>query len=80
MGTRCMPLETIGTTTTSYTYAYNPIDRLLQVDNGRPAERKRSIDDLWGNRTSRTVGTTTPTTVARCPAVWTGAAGGGWVI
>ena len=61
-GNRKSTAENIGGTTINYTYAYDNLNRLVQVVNGTPAQQENYTYDPLGNRTSKTVNATTPVT------------------
>ncbi len=44
----------------NYTYAYDGLNRLVQVANGTPAQQEDYSYDPLGNRTAKTVNATTP--------------------
>ncbi len=56
VGNRLTHTERIGETNTPYTYAYDPLNRLLSVTGGTP---ESYTDDPLGNRLSKASGATT---------------------
>ena len=61
-GNRTSQAEYINGTTINWTYAYDGLNRLVQAANGTPAQQENYTYDPLGNRTSRTVNATTPST------------------
>ena len=49
---------------TSYSYTYDPLNRLTQVANGNVAQQENYAYDPLGNRTTKTVNATTPSVTA----------------
>jgi RHS repeat-associated protein len=64
VGNRLIHTEKIGTTTTSYSYLYNELNRLTQVGNGNAAQQENYSYDTLGNRTTKQVNATTPSITA----------------
>ena len=64
VGNRSTQTETIVGVTTNYTYTYDALNRLTQVDNGTAATQENYAYDPIGNRTAKRVNATTPSTLA----------------
>ena len=54
-GSRKSHAENIDGSTVNWTYAYDGLNRLVQVGNGNPAQQESYFYDPLGNRTSKTV-------------------------
>ena len=59
-GNRHTSADTIAGITRNHTYTHDTLNRLVEADNGIPAELERFAYDPLGNRISRQVGSTTP--------------------
>ena len=59
LGNRQTQVETVNGSTINYTYAYDPLNRLTQVQNGTSAQQQNYTYDPLGNRLSKTIGSTT---------------------
>ena len=64
VGNRQTQAETFNGATISYSYQYDPLNRLTQVTNGVPAQQENYAYDSLSNRTSKTVNATTPVITA----------------
>jgi len=54
-----VPAETLNGSTHSYSYGYDDLNRLIQVDNGTPAQLETYTYDPLNNRTTKTLGSVT---------------------
>jgi RHS repeat-associated protein len=65
LGNRATQAETVGATTINYTYGYDNLNRLTQVQNGTATQQENYSYDPLDNRLSKSVGAaTTPTITA----------------
>lgn len=65
LGRRKTNQETLsGQTTLSYTYSYDPLDRLTQVINGTASQTQSFSHDVYGNRVQKQLGNPATTTTA----------------
>jgi RHS repeat-associated protein len=67
VGNRKQNQEQIGANTSNlitYNYQYDNLNRLIQVDNGNPAQLENYTYDPLGNRLSKSVGATSPSVTA----------------
>ena len=64
LGNRSTQTETVGATLTNYAYGYDALNRLTQVQNGIPTQQENYAYDPLGNRTTKSIGATTPSTTA----------------
>ena len=64
LGNRATQAETVGATTINYTYGYDNLNRLTQVQNGTATQQENYSYDPLDNRTSKSVGATAPTVTA----------------
>ena len=59
LGNRQTQAETVNGTMLNYTYGYDQLNRLTQVQNGTPAQQQNYTYDPLGNRLTKTIGSTT---------------------
>ena len=64
LGNRATQAETVGVTTINYTYGYDNLNRLTQVQNGTATQQENYSYDPLDNRSSKSVGATAPTITA----------------
>ena len=64
LGNRQTQAETVNGSTLNYTYAYDALNRLTQVQNGTPAQQQNFSFDPIGNRLTKSLGQTSPTITA----------------
>ena len=64
VGNRSTQTETVNGTAINYTYQYDALNRLTQVQNGNAANQENYAYDPVGNRTAKTINATTPSTIA----------------
>jgi RHS repeat-associated protein len=64
LGNRATQAETVGATIINYTYGYDNLNRLTQVQNGTATQQENYSYDPLDNRSSKSVGATTPTITA----------------
>lgn len=59
LGNRQTQTETVNGTPLNYTYGYDQLNRLTQVQNGTAAQQQNYTYDPFGNRLTKTIGSTT---------------------
>ncbi len=64
LGNRQTQAETIGGSLLNYTYGYDPLNRLIQVQNGTATQQENYSYDPIGNRLTKQVNATTPVVTA----------------
>jgi RHS repeat-associated protein len=64
LGNRATQAETVGATIINYTYGYDNLNRLTQVQNGTATQQENYSYDPLDNRLSKSVGATAPTITA----------------
>jgi RHS repeat-associated protein len=64
LGNRQSQAETVAGSTINYAYAYDNLNRLIQVTNGTAAQQQNFSFDPLGNRLTKSIGATAPTVTA----------------